>query len=269
MALPFLGAGPLGEQPSSPDATDRQVVTEEHRNQHGHLWNTESYYRNSSGGKVMHGPSTYWHENGTPHIRSEYHNGKPDGTLTEWNEKGDKIREERYVDGKPSGLWQTWDWHGTKRSECTYREGRIIGAEQFWDMEGKLSLEYSYDKNGNLEASTEWYPNGKKRSYGRFQPPSLTRRVTRSLAGESPTLEPERNGLWTYWEKNGAVVAQGTWKNGKPWDGICVDHERGRRSIGPERFGRYENGKLIEYIPDPFDRGPGGMPDWDMPMMMR
>ena len=51
------------------------------------------------GGK-MHGPATWWYENGQKMREKNYKDGKLDGLLIMWYENGKEIRRENYKDGE-------------------------------------------------------------------------------------------------------------------------------------------------------------------------
>ena len=62
-----------------------------------------------------------------------------------------------------------------------------------------------------------------------------------------------KDGVWKYWDRKGRLLAEGTWKDSKPWNGICGIPERSlvNPEAGIEQFGRYRDGELIEHIPHP------------------
>jgi len=54
-----------------------------------------------------------------------------------------------------------------------------------------------------------------------------------------------------YQDANGAVVAEGRWRHGKPWDGVCWVPTAGDAGSwgGLGRFERREDGRFVESLP--------------------
>ena len=48
----------------------------------------------------MHGPATWWYENGQKMREKNYKDGKLDGFIIVWNKKGKEISRENYKDGE-------------------------------------------------------------------------------------------------------------------------------------------------------------------------
>ena len=56
-------------------------------------------------------------------------------------------------------------------------------------------------------------------------------------------------GRFIMWDKSGRVVAEGAWRHGRPASGVCFVPDLGDAgSAGSGRWGRYEDGKLVESL---------------------
>jgi antitoxin component YwqK of YwqJK toxin-antitoxin module len=229
-------------------SSNPNVRTEEHRNAQGVLISTEGFYIDKRGKKVLHGPKIVWFDNGRKSQEVQYVDGKMHGSQIEWNRFGDRILEGTWDQDQRVGTWTGWHLHGKKASECTYKKGLIVGSKRYWNNRGKLIREDRY-KEGHLREVTAWYDNGQKEYHGTFSVPKED--------GSRGLFEgPPRDGVWTYWDREGKTLAQGTWKDGKPWDGICGVPRRSliNPEAGMEQFGHYRDGELIERVPHPGGR---------------
>jgi hypothetical protein len=102
-----------------------------------------------------------------------------------------------------------------------------------------------YDKDGKLAAVTLWDERGTKKLHGHF---GGWHADTRLLWGAAGNLK--KDGRWTYWDQNGNIVADGEFRDGKPWEGVCGAVDRSGSTIA-EHFGRYEKGKLLVKLEPP------------------
>ncbi len=85
-----------------------------------------------------------------------------------------------------------------------------------------------------------WHQNGQKSMEG-----GLVASKGKDELFENPPL---KHGTWKSWKEDGKILAEGVWKNGKPWDGICFVPLSGDAgsAMGLEQFNRYRWGVLIE-----------------------
>ena len=207
---------------------NRDVKIEEKMWDNGQLQRRESYYVNDSHEKVLHGTQTEWNKNGQKRLEIEYRQGKEDGKHTMWFPSGVKEMVGFWADGKETGLWTWYQPTGDKHSECTYKNGKLQGKKIYW-INGKVVGEDVFNDRGKIVELTVWHENGKKATYGTFK-------------------NGEKHGRWTYWDSDGLVKAEGEWRNGKPWEGICGVPASGDvgSMAGLEVFARYRKGKLVE-----------------------
>jgi antitoxin component YwqK of YwqJK toxin-antitoxin module len=204
----------------------------------GTLLETKSYYLDASGKQVLHGPDIEFFENGKKWRESEYRHGKREGLLIEWSHlTGEKVLEETYHADRREGLAVEWYFKDVKRSECTYRGDRIVGKRLYWGTNGRLQVEEVYDEWGVLTEYTAWHDNGTRAKHGKFKG------RWRDVWG-GPYLAGRRDGTWTYWDQGGNVLAEGQWRDGKPWEGTCiVPRKMGSLTTGEKAA--YHEGKRV------------------------
>ena len=195
----------------------------------------ESYY--SSGATIVkHGPTTHLLDDGKPWLQVTYAHGKMNGPLTEWDPfNGNIVRQGSFTNDLETGKW-VWCQPGTgeKLAECMYQNGKLEGRKTLW-REGKLAVEEEYE-NGEKISERTWHDNGKLSEEGTFS-------------------NGKKDGSWTYWDRDGHLLARGQWKDGKPWDGAC------RVALGGDARTAEGLGTFVEYHqgePTPKTRRPAG-----------
>lgn len=184
-----------------------------------------SYYIDKSGEHILHGTSLGWTKGGTRRLQTEYVHGKLDGTLTEWYPDGTRARQGRWKQGREEGKWIAWHASGQKMSEVTYKKGKKTGREIYWADNVKV-FEQVYNEEGVIQKQMTWYlRSGLKQSEGTFR-------------------NGCKHGTWTFWHTDGKIKAQGEWKDGKPWQGVCgVPAAGDAGSVGGILvFSRYRSG---------------------------
>jgi hypothetical protein len=231
--------------PPAPSAMN--IQTRDIRDDAGELLVTETFYTDETGTDVKEGPEVHWYQPGKKHIEVPYHRGRIHGILREWSEGGKKTREEQFKDGFQDGPSTTWYTSGQLQSESLYKDGKIIGKKRSYSEAGKLRKEQVYDKTGTLSEVTTYYDNGQSKIHGYFGSQADT---TKFLWGQAGNLN--KNGTWTYWDEQGRVIAEGIFKDGQPWEGICGVSQRDSSFIR-ETWGRFHEGKLIEPVRDPMN----------------
>lgn len=228
-----------GPQKQARKDDEEPVLIQEVRQPDGKLLETKSYYVDSSGRKIQHGPDISYFDDGKRRLEVNYDHGRLQGVLTEWDPyEGDKVREQHFKDGLQDGPSTTWYSPKQKRSECTYKDGKIDGKQLYWNSHnGGLQIEEISDADGELVEGTMWHDNGQKKLHGYFKG------AWDDVWG-GPWLYGKRDGEWTYWDDKGKVITSGVWNNGKPWEGTCiVPRQSGSLWVG-ER-GTYHGGQLV------------------------
>lgn len=114
---------------------------------------------------------------------------EPHGRWATRYPNGQKAAEGMMFEGAKTGQWRTWNEEGRRLSEvpyATYKTTRHIGG-----IGGPLRVESTESfLDGPARA---WYPNGKLRSEGRY---------TKNC----------REGLWTFYNEDGVVMAKGEYR---------------------------------------------------------
>lgn len=196
----------------------RKILTEEAR---GEFFVVKfDYYLNGLGFKIRHGTET----------RREI--------------GGRLMSKGEWKDGERDGVWEDYQPNGSVRMRQHFRAGQLGGKTELWNDKGALLFESHYDDKGNLSESIRYHDNGRKAKQGKFLP-----KRNPSLIEFFPKL-PEQDGTWTYWNKAGETIAEGVWKDGKPWSGVCGVPAAGDAGSagGLESFAKYEEGKLVEQV---------------------
>ena len=178
-----------------PTETCRRASTETPK---GNSRTTGSFYIDEHGKKVCHGPEITWHSNGRKSKEVQYVDGVRHGREIQWGWSGDKIEEGTWERGKRAGRWIEWYSSGKKRSECLYKNDQIVGTQKFWS-DGKLVREDRYEW-ACLREVTTWHENGQKRMHGKIS-------FLKELNLEDIFTPPPKDGVWTYWNEQGQVMA--------------------------------------------------------------
>jgi len=115
-----------------------------------------------------------------------------------------------FKDGKKHGKWTYWvrvrlpKVHVLlTRRDCYYKEGKPHGVWTTWHV-GKTKTEETPYRNGLIHGTqTLWYRSGKKKRTMQY-------------------VNGVRTGVCKQWSENGDLIAEGTFKDGKPWTGTFV-----------------------------------------------
>jgi len=140
----------------------------------------EQFYRRS----VLHGPSTYFSEQGLILSRSWFLEGKRQGKMHTYYLTGDIHSIQRFKNNVPDGIQEYFYPDGFPRSFFSYAEGKIHGdvslfhpkgilarrlyfvhgkrdgLEQIWDRIGQIRVEASYSLDRPINVARAWHPNG-------------------------------------------------------------------------------------------------------------
>ncbi|MBI1904326.1 MAG: hypothetical protein HYS13_24795 [Planctomycetia bacterium] len=242
----IMGLSMAGQCTSDDGAIPRKVATRELRSASGELLMTYSFYLGARGEEVLHGTRIYWAKSDLKEIQVEYRDGKQHGTYTRWHTGSlQKSEEGQFAGGKPFGQWTWWNANGNVVAKCNYKDGKIDGAKKFWNDKSNLVREEVYNDDGFMVELTAWHDNGQKRLQGSYKP-------RKDALKDVFAAAVVKHGTWTYWNKTGEVVAQGEWKDGKPWSGVCgVPAAGDAGSVGGILgFGEYQDGSLVTKRPD-------------------
>jgi antitoxin component YwqK of YwqJK toxin-antitoxin module len=232
-------AQPAGESPSSAPTARVETRVLEKAERFDSLGGGErdiyTFYRDAAGDEVRHGLYTRINKQGAKLSERSFRDGKLDGESREWYVNGTLSRYCGYSNGKALGVSSEWSERGDKLSEVDWDNGKVvrernyfIGDRKVRDAKGKVSGETFY-KNGIQASFVGWHANGRKRSEGQFDDEGLN------------------HGVWTNWTRDGNIYAQGEWRHGKPWSGVCfVEDNTQVGSLQHRIYCRYRDGVLVE-----------------------
>jgi len=155
------------------------------------------------------------------------------GAWRSWFVFGDK-RFTEFRNGKGHGLDIYWNANGSRRFQDELRDGVPHGAAITWHDNGRLSHVYrcEYDKKDG--AGVSWHSNGQLASLFQYRCGTITGRAL-------------------VWDSKGQLIADGVWRDGRPWDGSVL--MRDWKRDGDEVF-TYREGVEVARKPAPQDAPP-------------
>ena len=133
---------------------------------------------------LLHGPSTFYGDNGRILASSWYVNGYKQGKMWKYYSSGNIYSLQRYRDGVLDGKQQFYYQDGKlktmleykngelngnvilyypnegKKRELQFLEGKRSGMEHFWNIGGMLELEINWSNDCPVGACRAWYGNG-------------------------------------------------------------------------------------------------------------
>ena len=132
----------------------------------------------------------------------------------------------------------------TERSVRLYSDGRIVthGAERSWFRDGQLEKELTFDDGVPTGVWRTWYPDGSPRSeleMGEEPRPMRFWYEDGTLEAEGQGVLGVREGLWTYYHRNGRIASTGPFRAGVEEGHWRYFDEEGNL----EEEGRYEKGR--------------------------
>lgn len=135
-------------------------------------------------GKKLHGPASFYAENGELLAQNWYIDGLQEGKGWFYYLSGELYALKRYRNGHLSGRQEYYYQNGMPKSIFYYREGvmdgnailffengkikremhftngKRDGLEQMWNKDGMLVLQASYKNDIPIKTAREWHPNG-------------------------------------------------------------------------------------------------------------
>jgi uncharacterized protein len=125
--------------------------------------------------------------------KQRLYKGTPDGRYEEFTNKGKRVVDARYAGGVRHGTWKELTPEGVVTLEQHWKKGKLDGVTKKL-VDGKVSAEFHYVDAKAQGPYTE-FRNGK---------PSVTGQFTAD----------RKSGTWTYYNADGAVSLQATYKDG-------------------------------------------------------
>lgn len=167
------------------------------------------------------GPVQKWYVNGQIAYEGHFEDDKPVGERLEWYMNGSKMARTVYTRKGENihALRSTWFDNGKEASSATYINGKLDGLEIRWHKNGRKRSESAYSAGQKNGPSREWYPDGKEKSsdhynMGKKEGSSIEWYDNGQKKAEG-AWKNGRDGRWTYWEKDGSVGEEVTYKAGK------------------------------------------------------
>jgi antitoxin component YwqK of YwqJK toxin-antitoxin module len=208
-----------------------------------------------SGGRRI-GPWTWWDRDNNKEREGTYTGGKKDGVWSEWWENklqftgnytlltfwGNKkaSSKQHIYQGSLDGLYQELTVKGKVVVEGHYRADVKNGAWKEWTPEGVLLLEQSW-KKGKLDGKVKKYVDGKLAMEATYVdgkvigPYAEFRNGKPAVTGQF--VDDLRDGTWTIYASDGAVLRTATYKAGV-LDGAWRELADGAVLEGPMAAGR-------------------------------
>lgn len=132
----------------------------------------------------LHGPSSFYHQDGSLMARAWFNQGKRVGKMVSYYVTGELHSVQRFVEGQAHGMQEYFYQGGLPRSRIPFQEGQLDGEvllfnpcghlsrslqyqkglrhgeEKIWDAFGRLRIEAHYANDLPIATAREWYPNG-------------------------------------------------------------------------------------------------------------
>jgi hypothetical protein len=150
-----------------------------------HQKRTENYKDGELDGRYV-----IWNGRGIKEMEYHYKEGLTDGLCTDWWSEGTKLQEFTDRRGVHQGRYREWHYDGQLMTDCIYRDGKVWNG-----MYGKSDLDH-YENYGTAVFVQDTYRDGVKDG-------------------------PAKVWVHEYGEPE-EVLANGTRKNGQPWDGTVL-----------------------------------------------
>jgi len=156
------------------------------------------------------------------------------------------------------GEHRIWHEGGQLKSVTVYVFGRKTGTRiEYWPN-GNPKIKESYDRAGHPAELWLYHENGKMAAHGTFKWNAEAHQEFHLFGHPHDRGKDfeyrDYHGTWTYWNIEGAVVARGDWRDGRPWSGTCRVRVYGPK-YGPAaldmvadsyEFRRYKSGEVVQ-----------------------
>jgi antitoxin component YwqK of YwqJK toxin-antitoxin module len=137
-----------------------------------------------------------FHRNDKPVYDISYKNDKYEGLYIQYNAYGKVLEEKNFKNNKLQGIYKRYDNDNELVEQSNYINGKLNGISKEW-YHASLYKEKHY-KDGKLNGiNKEWY------------------RDTTVLKSEENYINNKKDGLQLYYDKNGKLIKQLVYKNGK------------------------------------------------------
>ncbi len=223
--------------------------------------------------KGKQGEWKYFHSNGTVREKTEYKDGKAEGTFFYYDIDGNLIQEGFFKDDKRNGQFTYYDIFGCKRDEDYFENGVLNGPFTSFYRNGKASVkgnlkdgvldgkytryyedgsikEESTYKNGDYEGyAVQYYNNGNKRGEYNYVEGVLNGDYklyysTGELNYTSNYVKGNESGLAKSYYKDGSLESEGNYDESGKKNGIETSFNKSGTKVYEQV---YKKGEVISY----------------------
>ena len=175
-----------------------------------------------------------------------FEDGALHGTWKVFDSKNRKVSEWEFDHGERNGKSVWYFPNGQKRREVDYKQGEIDGEVMEWGPDYKLAVREKYVEGRRLAPQVDNYAPSQKRAEGWIL---YAKEVTKSnydfwngvatIQVVSTEGANQRDGLWTWWHKNGQKQMEGRYEADLPTGKFTWWYPNGQKELQ----GDYVNGK--------------------------
>ncbi len=186
------------------------------------------------------------------------------------------ISEANFADGKLVGVWTivdtddrvicTWEFNqdqlqgtavyyypnGQKRREMQFDKGVLVGEWKEWEANGTASRVDTYIEGRRKVPYTERYDSGEKYCQGSYLYAKAVVTVKHDwwngavdIALGDDTGEKLKQGMWTYWFRNGGKLTEGEFEAGQPVAMHVWWYENGQQKAQGDYIAGQQSGNWI------------------------
>ncbi|HEY2761067.1 MAG TPA: hypothetical protein VGI75_09995 [Pirellulales bacterium] len=175
-----------------------------------------------------------------------FEDGVLHGTWKVFDSKNRKVSEWDFDHGERSGKSVWYFPSGQKRREVDYKQGEIDGEVLEWSSDYKIVSREKYVDGRRLAPQVDNYAPGQKRSEGWILYAKEITKANYDFWNGVATIQVvstegtnQRDGLWTWWHKNGQKQMEGRYEADLPTGKFTWWYPSGQKQLE----GEYANGK--------------------------
>lgn len=147
-----------------------------------------------------------WYNNNQKKSEIPYRDGQQYGKVKRWYENGQKEEEVSMRNTRVHGLYRSWYENGQKKMEFTSINNIMSDTYREWYINGNLSTEIIEMEDKKQILVKQYWDNGQLKLQGISNLPENL-----SIHNWTQT----RQGIWTYWIKDGSVMKTENYTSGK------------------------------------------------------
>ncbi len=225
------------------------------------------------------GKLTAWHEEGALFQDGNFKNGELDGVCTWYYSNGKVERVANYKEGALDGEQVRYYFSGEVLSRGNYRDNNAVGLHEEYTPDGRLISKNTYSEDGKLTATIEFFDfdgvlvetqevkKGEIQSYrqlnvdgsviaeakkrgGKFHYEDFNGIGTRRSAGDYEPASGNRVGVWKYYDGNGNIQSESTYRDGQLHGMLVRYHPNGQISEKTNYELGQSTGAFVAYYSD-------------------